>query len=128
MLQRNRRFELQMVVGAEAWFLDVSAAPGQQLLQGTYVNAPSSPTTGLALEFSGAHRGCTNGVSDFEVLEAVYTTPPPGSSPLVSGIVERFRARFTQRCSGPSSPPLSGEISIRALAPNRCATPSGSCQ
>ena len=127
MLESNRRLELEMVVGTESWSLHVSAAPGQQLLQGTYVNAPSAPTTGLALSFSGDHRGCTIGVSDFEVLEAVYTTPPPGSSPLVSGIVERFRARFTQRCNGPSSPPLTSEVTIRALAPNRCATPSGSC-
>jgi len=66
---------------------------------------PVTRTTGLALEFSGAHRGCTNGVSDFEVLEAVYATASTGKLAAGSGIVERFRARFTLRCSGPSSPP-----------------------
>jgi hypothetical protein len=127
MVDGNRRLELSMSIGGEAWFLDVSAPSGQQLRTGTYTNAPSAPTTGLALSFSGANRGCSVGVSDFEILEAVYATPPPGSSPLVSGIVERFRARFTQRCNGPTSPPLNGEVSIGALTPSRCATPSGSC-
>ena len=128
MLDGNRRLELAMVVGAETCFLDVGAGPGQQLRQGTYVNAPSGATTGPFLQFSGADRGCSVGVSDFEILEAGYAAPPPGSSPLVSGIVERFRARFTQRCNGPASPPLNGEVSLRALVHNRCATPSGFCQ
>lgn len=127
MVDGNRRLELRMVVDGEAWFLDAAAPPGQQLVRGTYANAPSG-ASGLAFQFSGGGRGCTVGVSEFEVLDAVYSTPPAGSSPLVSGIVDRFHARFTQRCNGPSSPPLTGEVNIRALAPNRCATPSGSCQ
>jgi len=129
MVSGNRRLELRMSMGTtEAWFLDMTAPSGQQLTAGMYTSAPSASPTGLALSFSGAGHGCTVGVSDFEILEAVYATPPPGSSPLVSGIVERFRARFTQRCNGPASPPLNGEVSIGALTPDRCATPSGSCR
>jgi hypothetical protein len=127
MVDGNRRLELRMMAGGEAWFLDVSAASGQQLLTGTYANAASSANAGVAFQLSGAGRGCSVGVSDFQVLEAAYISPPPGSSPLVSGIVERFRATFTQRCNGAGSPPLAGEVNIRSLAPNRCATPSGSC-
>jgi hypothetical protein len=129
MVNGNRRLELRLSTAtSEAWFLDIAAAPGQQLTPGTYTSAPSASPTGLAFSFSGAGHGCSVGVSDFEILEAVYATPPPGSSPLVSGIVERFRARFTQRCNGPASPPLNGEVSISTLTPNRCATSSGACQ
>jgi hypothetical protein len=127
MVNDNRRLELWLQFGNEAWFLDVSAPAGQQLRPGRYVNAPSGSTAGLAFSFSGDGRGCTGGVSDFEVLEAVYARPPAGSSMLVSGIVERFRATFTQRCSGPTSQPLYGDVTLRDVMPNRCATPSGSC-
>ena len=119
MVESNRRLELRMIVAGVAWFLDTAAPPGQQLREGRYVSAPSAPTTGLMLNFSGANRGCTVGIADFEVLEAVYVAPPPGSSPLISGLVERFHATFTQRCNGPSSPPLSGEVNLRGLVPNR---------
>ncbi len=118
--------ETWMFTESGAWTLRVAAPPGQQLRPGKYVNAPWAPTTGLFFSLSGPGRGCSTSMTDFEVLEAVYATPPPASSPLVTGIVERFHTTFTHRCN-PTAAPLNGEISIRALVPNRCNTPSGSC-
>ncbi|MET0214083.1 MAG: hypothetical protein ABW292_13815 [Vicinamibacterales bacterium] len=125
-LDTNRMLELWMFTDSGAWTLRVAAPPGQQLRPGRYVNAPWAPTNGLFFSLSGPGRGCSTSMTDFEVLEAVYTTPPPGSSPLVTGFVERFHTTFRHRCN-PTAVPLNGEISIRALLPNRCNTPSGSC-
>ena len=119
MVEGNRRLEMRLVNGTDSWFVDMAAPPGQQLSRGNYTNLPSAPTTVAMFQFSGAGHGCTVGVSDVNVLEATYSAPPAGSSPLISGIIQRFHATFTQRCGGSSSPLLTGEVSVSALTPNR---------
>lgn len=114
MVDGNRRLELSIIVAGVSWSLDLAAAP---LLAGRYSNATSAGSAGPLLNFSGEHRGCSIGVGEFAVLETVYG--PRTGVTIISGTVTRFRARFTQHCNGPTSPPLTGDVTLVSLAPNR---------
>jgi hypothetical protein len=97
------RFWIRTPDYSEWWGLDIAAAPGQPLVEGTYTNAVRASFRGPGqpgLDVSGDGRGCNTLSGSFTVSRAVYG---PGNT------VEQFDATFTQICEG-WMPPLTGEI------------------
>jgi len=95
----------------EFWMLDISAPQGKPLLVGHYDGAVrSSSRTGSqpGIDFSAKGSGCSFLTGSFDVLEADYGGPGTVFDSLT---INRFRAKFTQRCDS-ASQALTGEVRI----------------
>jgi hypothetical protein len=87
----------------EWWGVNIAAAPGQPLLEGSYSNAVRAAFRGAGqpgLDVYGDGRGCNEVAGSFNVLRAVYG---PNNTVLA------FDATFVQYCEG-WMPPLTGEV------------------
>ena len=95
----------------EFWMLEIAAPRGQPLLPGHYDGAVRSVSrTGAqpGLDFSAKGLGCSFLTGSFDVIEADYGGPGTVFDSLT---INRFRARFTQRCSS-STQALTGDVRI----------------
>ena len=102
---------LRRTPSLEFWMLEIAAPQGQRLLPGRYDGAVrSSSRTGAqpGLDFSAKGLGCGSLTGSFEVIEADYGGPGTVFDSLT---INRFRARFTQRCNS-STAALTGEVRI----------------
>lgn len=101
----NRTVDIRIAVGGDfVWGLMLSAPPSESLRVKRYENATPSSERTAQVNFYHAQRRCgDSGFGEFEVLEAEFGP---------SGIIYRFRARFTQRCSA-FDPFLTGEVSVQ---------------
>jgi len=87
----------------EWWGVNIAAAPGQPLVEGSYSNAVRAAFRGAGqpgLDVYGDGRGCNEVAGSFNVLRAVYGP---------NNTVIQFDATFVQYCEG-WMPPLTGEI------------------
>lgn len=95
----------------EFWLLEIAAPQGQPLRPGHYdgaVRSVSRTGTQPGLDFSAKGSGCSFLTGSFDVIEADYGGPGTVFDSLT---VNRFRARFTQRCTG-AAQALTGEVRI----------------
>jgi hypothetical protein len=111
--QRNalRVQVLRRTPATEFWMLELAAPQGQPLLPGHYEGAVRSVSrTGAqpGMDFSAKGSGCSFLTGSFDVIEADYGGPGTVFDSLT---VNRFRARFTQRCTS-ASQALTGEVRI----------------
>ena len=91
--------------------LEIAAPRGQPLLPGHYegaVRSVSRTGTQPGLDFSAKGLGCGTLTGSFDVIEADYGGPGTVFDSLT---INRFRARFTQRCAS-STQALTGEVRI----------------
>lgn len=106
----------------EWWGVNIAAAPGQPLLEGSYSNAVRAAFRGAGqpgLDVYGDGRGCNEVAGSFNVLRAVYGP---------NNTVIQFDATFVQYCEG-WMPPLTGEIrydATPALTIQATINPAGS--
>jgi len=102
---------LRRTPATEFWMLEIDAPRGQPLLPGHYdgaVRSVSRTGTQPGLDFSAKGSGCSFLTGSFDVIEADYGGPGTVFDSLT---VNRFRARFTQRCTS-ASQTLTGEVRI----------------
>jgi len=97
--------EFTVTSGTDWWYVNLVAAPGQNLAVGTYTGAERAAfrTAGHpGLDVYGDGRGCNALTGDFTVKTMHVTA---------SGVIDQFDATFTQHCES-TVPALRGEVKL----------------
>jgi hypothetical protein len=102
--------------GGTDWTLVFAAPNNGRLSPGFYRDTrwTLEAGSGAGLDVWSPRDVCLQTTGQFEIFEAVYGPPEPGTIPAI-GSIERFHAVFQRTCNFDANRVIAGEISVSAL-------------